>query len=94
MPKDAGSICAVQCGRVGPLRHAIAFTAALGPTSAVAAAAADAFQESLATLRFADRARNIANRAVVNSAHDTDTILAIKASKAQRLCLKFVTCQL
>jgi hypothetical protein len=39
---------------------------------------ADAFQESLATLRFADRARNIANRAVVNSAHDTDTILAIK----------------
>ncbi|WIA34216.1 hypothetical protein OEZ86_012569 [Tetradesmus obliquus] len=46
---------------------------------------ADAFQESLATLRFADRARNIANRAVVNSAHDTDTILAIKEREIQRL---------
>ncbi|WIA14049.1 hypothetical protein OEZ85_002603 [Tetradesmus obliquus] len=46
---------------------------------------ADAFQESLATLRFADRARNIANRAVVNSAHDTDTILALKEREIQRL---------
>ncbi|KAF6249472.1 P-loop containing nucleoside triphosphate hydrolase protein [Scenedesmus sp. NREL 46B-D3] len=44
-----------------------------------------AFSESLATLRFADRARNVANRAMVNSSHDADTILAIKEREIQRL---------
>lgn len=38
----------------------------------------DAFEDSLAALKFADRARNISNKAVVNSMHDTETILALK----------------
>lgn len=38
----------------------------------------DAFDDSMAALKFADRARNISNKAVVNSMHDTETILALK----------------
>lgn len=38
----------------------------------------DAFEDSMAALKFADRTRNVANKAVVNSTHDTDTILALK----------------
>ncbi|KAG2497226.1 hypothetical protein HYH03_004815 [Edaphochlamys debaryana] len=45
----------------------------------------DAFEESCSTLRFADRARAIANNPVVNSSRDVGSILALKEREIQRL---------
>ncbi len=45
----------------------------------------DAFEESCSTLRFADRARAIANNPVVNASRDMGSILALKEREIQRL---------
>ncbi|GFR49188.1 hypothetical protein Agub_g11212 [Astrephomene gubernaculifera] len=45
----------------------------------------DAFEESCSTLRFADRARAIANNPVVNASRDVGSILALKEREIQRL---------
>lgn len=45
----------------------------------------DAIDETLSTLKFADRARNISNRAVVNRCKDPSTILALKEREILRL---------
>ncbi|KXZ45004.1 hypothetical protein GPECTOR_59g611 [Gonium pectorale] len=45
----------------------------------------DAFEESCSTLRFADRARAIANNPVVNASRDVGSILALKEREIARL---------
>ncbi|KXZ41707.1 hypothetical protein GPECTOR_311g850 [Gonium pectorale] len=47
--------------------------------------AKDAFKESCSTLRFADRARSIANNPVVNASRDVRSILALKEREIARL---------
>ena len=46
---------------------------------------ADAWQDSLNTLQFADRVRHISNRVVVNRSNDPGTILALKDKEINRL---------
>ncbi len=45
----------------------------------------EAFDESCSTLRFADRARAIANNPVVNASRDVGSVLALKEKEIQRL---------
>ncbi|GAX84369.1 hypothetical protein CEUSTIGMA_g11791.t1 [Chlamydomonas eustigma] len=45
----------------------------------------DAFEETVSTLKFADRASNIGNNPVVNVARDMSSVLAIKEREIQRL---------
>lgn len=46
---------------------------------------ADAFEETVSTLKFADRARAISNNPTVNTSRDMGSVLALKEKEIQRL---------